>query len=72
MPWESAREDVDTSKHGPRMNNVIKFQKPKPVKPPRQTPPWQKKAIAWALIVMGLVAAWGYFYMTQQPAGVTP
>lgn len=54
------------------MNNVIKFQKPKPVKPPRQTPPWQKKAIAWALIVVGLVAAWGYFYMTQQPAGVTP
>lgn len=43
------------------MNNVIKFQKPKPVKPPRQTPPWLRKALTSGVIILGLVAAWAYF-----------
>lgn len=77
MPSGSARRNPlamkqHTDEHRHRMNNVIKFQKPKPEKPPRQTPHWQKKALTWAAIVTGLVAAWAYFYLTQQPIAGTP
>lgn len=43
------------------MNNVIKFQKPKQVKPPRQTPPWLRKALTSGVIILGFAAAWAYF-----------
>ncbi|WP_170975704.1 hypothetical protein [Rhizobium sp. FY34] len=54
------------------MNNVIKFQKPKPVQPPRQTPPWQKKALTLVVVIAAFVAAWAYFYLTQQPIAGMP
>jgi hypothetical protein len=48
-----------------RMNdNVIKFQRPKQPKPPRQTPPWLRRLLTVLGIIVVLVAAWGYFYLT--------
>ena len=50
-------------------DNVIKFQrKPKP-KPPRQTPPWLKRALAIAAVVLFFVAAFLYFYLTNGAGG---
>ncbi len=43
------------------MNNVIKFNKPKPVKPPRQTSPAVKKALIIIGVMAAFVAAWAYF-----------
>lgn len=42
-------------------DNVIKFQKRKPVKPPRQTPPWLRKLLVIAIVVLVFAAAYGYF-----------
>jgi len=38
--------------------NVIKFQKRKTVKPPRQTPPWLRKL----MIIGGVIVAVGVIY----------
>lgn len=43
------------------MSNVIKFNKPKPVKPPRQTSPAVKKALIILGVVAAFAAAWAYF-----------
>ncbi len=48
------------------MNNVIKFQKPKPVKPPRQTPPWARRLIILVVVIAMFAAAWAYFQFAQQ------
>lgn len=45
-------------------DNVIKFQKRKPVKPPRQTPPWLRKLLVIAIVVIVFFIAFGYFYIT--------
>ncbi|SFB46789.1 hypothetical protein SAMN03159496_04035 [Rhizobium sp. NFR07] len=42
-------------------DNVIKFQRPKPPKPPRQTPPWLRRLLTVLGIIIALVAVWGYF-----------
>jgi hypothetical protein len=52
------------------MNNVIKFQKPKPVKPPRQTPPWLRRVAIGLVTLAAFTAVWVYFQMTQST--VTP
>lgn len=44
------------------MGDVIKFNKPKPVKPPRQTPPAVKKALIIAGVIAAFVLAWAYFH----------
>ncbi|WP_170973440.1 hypothetical protein [Rhizobium sp. FKY42] len=43
------------------MGDVIKFNKPKPVKPPRQTPPAAKKALIVAGVIAAFVLVWAYF-----------
>ncbi|MDO1583684.1 hypothetical protein [Rhizobium oryzicola] len=52
------------------MSNVIKFERPKPVKPPRQTPPWLRKAAIVAAIIAAFVLAWFYFTITGNSAGL--
>ncbi|WJH40554.1 hypothetical protein N7E02_08020 [Aliirhizobium terrae] len=42
-------------------DNVIKFQRPKQPKPPRQTPPWLKRLLTVLGIIIVLVAVWAYF-----------
>lgn len=46
-------------------DNVIKFQRPVKPKPPRQTPPWLRKVIVIAVIVLCFAAAYGYFALTN-------
>ncbi|MCJ8506900.1 hypothetical protein MUU53_03120 [Rhizobium lemnae] len=43
------------------MGDVIKFNKPKPVKPPRQTPPTVKKALVIVGVMAAFILAWAYF-----------
>ncbi|MFD1744355.1 hypothetical protein ACFSE1_02665 [Rhizobium helianthi] len=43
------------------MGDIIKFNKPKPVKPQRQPSPALKKAAVIGAIIVGFVAAWAYF-----------
>ena len=45
-------------------DNVIKFKKPEPVKPPRQTPPWLRKYGVAIALVLGFAAAYVYFSLT--------
>lgn len=42
-------------------DNVIKFQRPPQPKPPRQTPPWQKRVLVILGIAAFFVAAFLYF-----------
>ncbi|MDE1157253.1 MAG: hypothetical protein PW791_03035 [Neorhizobium sp.] len=53
-------------------DNVIKFQRPKKPKPPRQVPPWLRKLIVIGVIVLAFVAAYGYFALSGRgsPAGL--
>lgn len=43
------------------MGDVIKFKKPKPVKPPRKLSPAAKKIAATICILAFFVVAWAYF-----------
>ncbi|SIQ75720.1 hypothetical protein SAMN05880590_10729 [Rhizobium sp. RU35A] len=52
------------------MNNVIKFQRPKPQKPPRQVPPGLRKALVAAAILIGLVLVWAYFQFIAPSSGL--
>jgi hypothetical protein len=51
---------------GPMSDNVIKFQRPKKPKPPRQVPPWLRKLIVAGVIILAFAAAYGYFALTGQ------
>jgi hypothetical protein len=48
-------------------DNVLKFEKRKPVKPPRRTPPWLRKLLVVGVIVLAFAVAYGYFAITGQP-----
>jgi hypothetical protein len=49
-------------------DNVIKFRKPEPVKPPRQTPAWLRRVLTALLVIAAFVAIWAYFqFMPQAP-----
>lgn len=45
-------------------DNVIKFKKPEPVKPPRQTPSWVRRYGVAIVLVLGFAAAYVYFSIT--------
>jgi hypothetical protein len=45
-------------------DNIIKFQRPKQPKPPRQTPPWLRQFLTVLVVIALLVGAWAYFYLT--------
>lgn len=49
-------------------DNVIKFQRPKQPKPPRQTPPWLRRLLIWLAVVVAIAAVYGYFYVTGPTA----
>jgi hypothetical protein len=50
---------------GRRMNdNVIKFKKREPVKPPRQTPIWVKRMLVILGVAAAFVLAYVYFAVT--------
>ena len=53
-------------------DNIIKFQRPKPVKPPRKSPfknmaPGVKRMLLWVAIIAGLVLAFLYFQFAGSP-----
>lgn len=45
-------------------DNVIKFKRPEPVKPPRRTPPWLRRYGVAIVLVLGFAATYAYFAMT--------
>lgn len=45
-------------------DNIIKFQRPKKPKPPRQVPPWLKRVLTIAGILAALAAIWAFFYVS--------
>jgi hypothetical protein len=51
-------------------DNVIKFRKKETPKPPRQSPPWMKKALIIAGAIAAFLAAFAYFYITGDQAGM--
>ncbi|MGF9566442.1 hypothetical protein [Neorhizobium sp. JUb45] len=52
-------------------DNVIKFRKKETPKPPRQTPPWMRKALIIAGAIGAFLAAFAYFYITGDQTGMT-
>jgi len=45
-------------------DNVIKFQKRKAVKPPRQTPPWLRRLMIISGVVIAIGLIYAYFALT--------
>jgi hypothetical protein len=45
-------------------DNVIKFQRPKQPKPPRQTPAWLKRVLTVVVVIAGFAAVYIYFSLT--------
>ncbi|MEB2844616.1 hypothetical protein GAO09_03165 [Rhizobiales bacterium RZME27] len=52
-------------------DNVIKFRKKEAPKPPRQTPPWMRKALIIGGVIAAFLVAFAYFYITGDPSGMT-
>ncbi len=48
-------------------DNIIKFQRPKQPKPPRQTPPWLKRVLTILAVIAVFCAAYAYFSLTGTP-----
>lgn len=49
--------------------NVLKFERRPQPKPPRQTPPWQKRLLVILAIIAAFVAAFFYYYLTGDQSG---
>jgi hypothetical protein len=45
-------------------DNIIKFQRPKQPKPPRQTPPWLRRALTWLAVAVFFGAVYAYFSLS--------
>jgi len=45
-------------------DNVVKFQKRRSVRPPRQTPPWLKKLIITGGVIVSIGLIYAYFALT--------
>ena len=52
-------------------DNVIKFRRPEPVKPPRQTPAWLRKVLIVLLVVAAFAAVWAFFQFMPQLSPTT-
>lgn len=48
-------------------DNVIKFQRPKQPKPPRQTPAWLKKVLTIVAVIVAFAGVYAYFSLTGAP-----
>mgnify|MGYP004537611699 CR=1 FL=1 len=46
-------------------DNVIKFQRPKQPKPPRQTPPWMRRLLTWLAVIVAVGAIYAYFHLSN-------
>lgn len=53
-------------------DNVIKFQRPKQPKPPRQTPPWLKRVLTIIIVIAAFAAVYAYFSLTGTPPQGAP
>lgn len=51
-------------------DNVIKFRRKETPKPPRQTPPWMRKALVITGLIVTFVLAFLYFYVTGDHTGI--
>lgn len=49
-------------------DNVIKFNRPRKPEPPRQTPPWMKRALVFLGIALFFLAAFTWFSLTNGSA----
>jgi hypothetical protein len=49
--------------------NVLKFERRPQPKPPRQTPPWQKRLLVILAVVAFFAAAFFYYYLTGEQSG---
>lgn len=45
-------------------DNVVKFQKRKSIKPPRQKPPWLRKLMIVAGVIVAIGLIYAYFAVT--------
>lgn len=48
-------------------DNVLKFQRPKQPKPPRQTPPWLKRVLTILAVIALFCAVYAYFSLAGAP-----
>lgn len=48
-------------------DNIIKFERPKPKKAPRQVSAGQRKALIWLAVVLVLAAVWAYYQYIAPP-----
>ncbi len=48
-------------------DNVLKFQRPKQPKPPRQTPPWLKRVLTILAVIAFFGAVYAYFSLAGAP-----
>lgn len=53
-------------------DNVIKFQRPKQPKPPRQTPPWLKRVITILVVIAAFAAIYAYYSLARTPPQGVP
>ncbi|MNR84478.1 hypothetical protein D3C71_780710 [compost metagenome] len=53
-------------------DNVIKFQRPKQPKPPRQTPPWLKRFITILVVIAAFAAIYAYYSLAGTPPQGVP
>ncbi len=48
-------------------DNIIKFERPKPKKAPRQISPGQRKALLWLGVILVLALVWAYYQFITPP-----